>query len=788
MGAGKVAGALAGALCACAVGMASSASAAPRGVMLPTDRTVSPVGRLTALQSFPTGAAVSPDGRTALVIAGPVIQGGVPAGPESGGVELEAVDVATGTVRQVIDEPDAFQSVVFSSDGTRAYVAGGSEGSVLVLQADASGVWREGADISVGSFVSGLALTADGRNLWVAEPVSNRVARLDLGSGAPLATVPVASPDQLALSPDGATLYAGDWRGSSVAAIDTRSSAVSQIAVGEHPSALTVLPDGRLLVADANDATLTTVDHGTVARTSLALLARQSDSPDALAVAPDGRVYVGLGSDNAVAVLAPRAGADPWRLQGLIPTGWYPTAVALTPDGRTLEIVSARGLGHSAAATVPFVETDPASLAADGAYATVGTLQSLAVPSPRALARDTATVRAELQPPPTPDQPVLSASGPIKHVIYVTRENKTYDADLGDLHPGPGNALTLFGQTVTPNLHRLETQFSEAQNFTYQGFASVTGHMWEDTGTVSDVFERAVASNTAAHVAHVSDSWHDPTNYPASGLLTEQAYRAGRSVRTYNEELAQQSGLLPAAYQAPPSLYRDYDLHYPDVQREQAWETEFRQFESHACTGALATTYGASCSLPSLEYVYLGNDHTTVYDEPGYPTIEAQVADNDLATGRIVDAVSHSPDWASTLVVVIEDDPQGTGDHVSAYHGLLGIASPWVKRGYVSTAPYSLTSVVAAIDRILGLPAITDYALTSRPLDDLFTARADLTPFTADPSGVAAYPFTPLPGVPPSSDPAHGVYSFAVPDATNPAVANAATWRAVRRSAPPAGL
>ena len=120
------------------------------------------------------------------------------------------------------------------------------------------------------------------------------------------------------------------------------------------------------------------------------------------------------------------------------------------------------------------------------------------------------------------------------------------------------------------------------------------------------------------------------------------------------------------------------------------------------------------------------------------------MADNDYATGRLVDAVSHSPDWASTLIVVVEDDPQGTGDHVSAYRGFVGLASPWVKRAYSTNATYGWSSVVGAVDRILGLPPITDYAAAARPLDDVFTATPDLTPLPADPSGTQLYPFTPL--------------------------------------------
>ena len=777
----------AGLAAAAVVSMPSLGARAAGGVVLPTGQTVAPAGRITPLQVFPTGAAVSPDGRTVLAIAGrPATVKNVPA------AQVVAVDAATGAIRQTLRVNDAFQSVLYTPDGAHAYVAGGSDQAVHAFDVDAAGVLTAASDIAVPgcNFVSGLARTGDGAALWAACPQSGVVVRLPLGGGATTA-VAVPNPDLLALSPDSRTLYASNWRGNTVAAVDTATLAVTEYTVGDHPTALAALPDGRVAVADANDATLATIDPaaGSVALTGLAQVGRGSDAPNGLALAPDGRLYVTLGADNAVAVLAPRhAEADemrpgatvpPWHLVGLIPTGWYPTVVAISPDGGTVHVITARGLAQSAAATVPYVSPDPVAAGIDGAYFTAGTLETLATPDARQLQAQTATVRhgIALRTPEGENgrNPVLlGAAGPIKHVIYVTRENKTYDADLGDLHPGAGNGLVLFGQSVTPNLHALERTFSEAQQFYYPGHASDVGHMWEDAGGVSDIMERGVVQEG------LDSGWGTATNYPSTGLLVEQAWRQGLSVRTYNEELAQQSGLLPPQYQADQSVFPNYDLHYPDAARERGWETEFSQFESHACSGALAATYGSNCQLPSLEYVYLGGDHTTVVDEPGYPTIEAQVADNDYATGRLIDTVSHSPDWASTLVVVVEDDPQGTGDHISAYHGFIAVAGPYVRRGYVSTVHYELPSIVGAIDRILGLVPLTDFAAESRPLDDMFTARADLTPFTADGSGEQLYPCTPLPGAPPAADPVHAVLSFARPDATVPAVTNDATWLQLR--------
>jgi YVTN family beta-propeller protein len=717
--------------------------APPRGVLLPTGQVADMAGTYQPLLAFPTGVAVSPDGGTAVTIAGGPLTTGANGVPS---MSIEVFDAATGALRQDFPEADAFQSVGYSSSGSDVYVAGGGQGAIDDFAVGRSGLLTGPTTLTVSgcSFVSGFALSPDGRSLWAACPDDGRLVELALPGAAQEKSVKVPDPDQVAIS--GATVYATDWKGDTVAAVDAGTGAVREITVGAQPEGIAALAGGRVVVADSGDATIATVaPGGEAALSSVARVGYGTDSPSMVTAGPGGRLYVTLAHDNAVAVLEPARG-DPerWQVRGLIPTGWYPTALALGQGGADLYAVSARGLGHSAAATAPFVSPDPAALGADGAYATVGTLQRIATPDGGQLRADTRAAMASLHPwrahgrTPLTDGP----AGPIKHVIYITRENKLYDTELGDLTPGPGTALAVFGQTVTPNLHALVRRYVDATSFYYPAFRSTTGHMWEDAGGPTDVYEREATEN------YLGSSWSEKANYPVAGLLVDQALGAGMTVRTYNEETAQQSELLPAQYQAPTSVFRNYDLSYSDTDREHGWEAEFDQFVAHRCTGVLAVTYGADCQLPSLEYVYLGEDHTTVVDEPGYPTVEAQVADNDYATARIVQAVSHSPYWGSTLIVITEDDPQGTGDHVSAYRGLVAIASPWVKRGYATNVHYDWASAVGAIERVLGLTPLSDYVATTPPLADVFTNQPDFTPFTADASGITVYPFTPLPASP----------------------------------------
>lgn len=775
------------------------------GAQLPTGQVVNPAGSYVALHTFSTGAAFAPDGRTVVVAAGQFASYG------NGNGRIMVVRVSDASVLQTVNVGDDWQGVAYSPAGDAVYVAGGADASVHVFSVASDGTLTAGKDLVAGAcdFVSSVAVDRTGKTVWAACPNRNDVVRFALGAGS--RDYAVTNPDMLAVTDT--AVYASNWRGNNVDVIDIASGRTSTLPAGDHPTGIGVTRDGRVITANANDATVSTIDPvaRSVESTRLALVGNATDSPDALAVAPDGRVLVALAQDNAVAVLEPapprtapsgsagpaqpalpntstaeihlpfpvsRAASipdlhgrgpatGPWRLQGLIPSGWYPAGVAVSGDGTHLAVVSARGLGHSAATSSPYADPDTGS-----AYDTVGGLQLLSVPSTEGLVAMTATALGGIAPRlPLGDNPITAGPrGPIKHVIYVTRENKTYDMVLGDLHPGAGTALVLFPQPVTPNIHKLVTGFSESAAFYYPGYASNTGHFWEDAGMVPDILERSSVANK------LPASWHDPTNYPRAGLLVSQVLRSGMTVRTYNEELAQQGRAIPAAYQADPSVFADYDLKIADASRELGWESEFKQFEAHQCTGALAAAYGATCRLPALEYVYLGEDHTTTVDKPGYPTTQAQVADNDYATGKLIDTVSHSPDWASTLVVVTEDDPQGTSDHVSPYRGFIALAGPYVKRNFISNTHYELPSLVGAIDRILGLPPISDFAANARPLDDMFTSTPDMTPYTVDTSGVTAFPFTPLPGAAPASDPASGNLDFSRPDRTIPALAERAMW------------
>jgi YVTN family beta-propeller protein len=695
---------------AAAAGVATAQIPARQDVELPTMQRITPAGRVTPVGTFPTGLALSPDGSRVAVTTSGAIATTLPPGT------VYILDAATGAIVQVLPEFDTAWGVGWPSDD-QLLVAGGDAKQVWTYSS-IGGVLVKIATQSTPGFVGGLS--ASGRTV-VALPRDDAVLigadRVD------------GVPSPFALADTGAGIFASNWRGNTVTVIDPASHTTNSVTAGDHPEGMALTPDGStLLVANANDATVSVLDIAsrTVTQTiPLALFPdTPTDSPSAVAVAPDGRAYVAVSADNAVAVLDPVP--DGYVLAGYIPTAWYPTAIAVGPEG-TLHVVAARGTGDGPVATLTGVpsETNPV---VDGAYGTSGVLETIGDPQ---AAIDTALVRRN-------NARALHTSIPsaIQHVIYVVRENKTYDEVLGDMPQGDGDpAYALFPAFVTPNAHAMAARWVLADRFYYPGEASKTGHFWTDAADVSDIEERQW------HSQGLSASWGDEANYPSGGLLLDSARRHGVSFRAYNEELLEELHGRIGPYQAPEELYPRQDHAISEVVRYNGWAAEFDKFAAGDCSGTLEA-YASHCDLPALEYVYFGNDHGA-YGESGKPTPPSSVADNDYATGLLVEKVSHSKYWSTTAIVVVEDDPQSGGDHVSSYRGLVLVASPYAKSRYVTHTRYTLAGVLHFIEEVTGLPPLSQFDAMARPLDDMFTTEPDLTPYAALPEIVPFEVFLP---------------------------------------------
>jgi phospholipase C len=315
----------------------------------------------------------------------------------------------------------------------------------------------------------------------------------------------------------------------------------------------------------------------------------------------------------------------------------------------------------------------------------------------------------------------------IRHVIYIIKENRTYDQVLGDLPQGDGDpSLVLFGRAVTPNHHALAETFVLFDHCYADAEVSADGHEWSTGAVATDYVQKLWPSSIYSGRNRPYDFQGGSTApAPLGGYLWEHAAQAGRSYRVYGEFSALRSkppGVTPAPFAralaghlAP--TYAGYDLAITDQARFDAWQAEFKEFVR---TG----------SVPALMIVWLPNDHTAG-TRPGFPTPKAMVADNDWALGRIVEAVSQSPVWKETAIFVIEDDAQNGPDHVDAHRTICLVASPYARRGLVDHTVYSTVSVLRTIELILGLGPMSQFDAAATPLVAAFTDTPTITPYAA---------------------------------------------------------
>ena len=386
------------------------------------------------------------------------------------------------------------------------------------------------------------------------------------------------------------------------------------------------------------------------------------------------------------------------------------------------------------------------------------------VPGRRELSRLTRTalqnlrygLLQEAKLPPRPDQPPrpvperVGEPSVIKHVIYIIQENRTYDQVLGDLPQGNGDAsLCVFGEHITPNHHKLAREFVLLDNTYCSGICSADGHQWADSALANDYMERSFAGFPRSYPFGGTDGSVDALAYSSAGFIWDNVIAHGKTLRDYGEfaiteahwrdksktrapgasdyyrDFVNQTGAIdiscrPAIESLRPYLATNtagWALHIPDVFRAAQFIKELKQFEQ---TG----------NFPNLSIISLPNDHTSGTKE-GCPTPAAMAADNDLAFGQIVEAVSHSKFWKETCIFAIEDDPQAGWDHVSGYRTTCYVASPYTRRGAVVSTQYNQTSLLRTMELMLGLPPMNQMDATATPMTACFTDTPDLTPFTA---------------------------------------------------------
>jgi YVTN family beta-propeller protein len=741
-----------------------------RGFLLPNGWTVSPAGTQVELTDLPLNILPLADGRHALV-----------ATSGYNAHELSLVDLADA---KIIDHETVHQSwygLALDGRQEKLWWSGGG-GNLLhefalkghdlsrtgapepqpepakarartkTKKADGASETKKTRPPEDAHFKSGLALSPDGKILYSLDIDGSTITALRLDGHEPPRTAPAGiRPYDVALAHNGTRLYVSDWASRTVLALDPAElRIVARIPVGEHPNQIAVHPqDDRIFVACASSNSVAVIDthRGIVTETIATALfprAPEGSTPDALAVAPDGEtLYVANADNNCIGVIdIEHAGRS--QVKGFIPTGWYPTAVAVTPDGKSILV----GVGKGNQTKPNPIDRQKA--AGDSSrrlpFPYIGTTLSGAlaivrVPDDRTLAAYTETVYRNC---PYSDTLLSNAPhsrrtaiptrvgepSPIKYVLYIIKENRTYDQVFGDLTRGNGDpSLVMFGEKVTPNHHALAEEFVLLDNLYCNGHVSADGHPWSTMAYNTDYLARNWAL-TYSRRAGVDDDDEGDLSRAPSGYLWDACARNNLTYRSYGEYGARVSqpdgsfrmeGRVPGlvGHTSPEFGIVKAGNVVRDTDRVEVFLKEFRAYEQNG-------------NLPRFIVMSLGEDHTTG-TTPGTYTPEACVASNDLALGRLVEAVTRSRYWPEMAIFVIEDDAQNGPDHVDAHRTVGLVISPYTQRRALDSTQYSTVSMVRTMELILGLPPLSQFDAAARPMFASFTDRPDLTPYTLRP-------------------------------------------------------
>jgi YVTN family beta-propeller protein len=610
--------------------------------------------------------------------------------------------------------------------------------------------WRE--DLPANKvYWSGLAFHP-GKNLLYAanrgaDPARGHIAVFDTATGRVVTSIPVdVSPYALQLSADGATLYVSNWGSANVGVIDTATNkVVATIPTGSNPNDLKLGADGRLYVSNGNENTVTVID--TKKRQAIetihvgpTLRAPPGSTPNALELdAANNMLFVANADNNCVAVVNVREYGES-QVLGFMPSGWYPSALHLTSRGK-LYVGNSKGLEPHAnpdGPTSPLLNGKPSTTSVRDIQR--GTVNIVAVNDLKGQLKtwtkqvydnipykdDYLTqARPAQEPSIVPSQ--VGAGSPIRHVVYVIKENRTYDQQFGDIKKGNGDPrLTIFGEEVTPNHHAIADEWVLLDNLYCDGEVSVDGHSWSNSAIATDYNEKMWPASYGGHSAEVRSNAY----IPSAGHLWDLAARKGLTYRSYGEYATRASdGSTMDAAPGVGGLLGHVAPKFKlpgmrDTDNVRAFFAELDEYEKNFSSN------DANKRLPNFIVMSLPEDHTAGTRPGGY-TPRAMVANGDWAVGQLVERMTKSPYWPETAIFMIEDDAQNGPDHVDARRTVGLVVSPYTKRKFVDSTLYTTSAYLRTIELLLGLPPMTQYDAAALPMYNSFGTKADPTPYKA---------------------------------------------------------
>ena len=792
--------------------------------------------------------AVSPDGRTLLILTSGYNSQNFTSGPNAGRTNpaesneyIFVFDISGSKPlqMQVLQVANAFDGLGFNPGGKEFYVSGGPDDDVHFYDWNGSSWAESGTPVKLGHTAAlalgsitpgamGLAVTADGKRLVVANYENDSVSLIDVAGRTVLGELDLRPgggktggtyPEWVAIQGNN-TAFVSSARDREIDVVDLTGNGMvvaDRIKVKGQPTRLALnSTQTRLYVAESSSdavAVISTKTHsvleeiGTTAPRSVFANEKgfKGSSPNSVAVSPDGSyLYVTNGGANSVAVirLAKTEGGKS-DLIGLIPTGWYPNSASVSADGSMLYVVN----GKSNAGPNPKNCRDAASLQPGGNEAGCGSSNSyvwqltkagflsLPVPSGEALEDLTEQVTRNNYyngKASSADQDMMVfLHSKIQHVIYIVKENRTYDQILGDLGKGNGDpSIVVYPQPLTPNLHALANNFVDLDNFYDSGEVSGDGWNWSTSARAADTIEKTepinyagrglnydyegtnrnanvgfatpaeraaafpayntlpapVAANLLLGTADVSAP-DSPEGDAGTGYLWDSALRGGLTLRNYGFFIDLAPYRVPVNIGGIPNTIRDpFASNTPVSTATKAalrpvTDVYFRGFDDSFADFYRVNEWEREFdqfekdgNLPNLNFVRVMNDHTGSFGTSidGVNTPELDTADNDYAVGRIVEKVAKSKVYGgNTLVFVIEDDAQDGPDHVDAHRSIAFIAGPYVKQGAVVSTRYTTVSMIATIVDILGIEHLGTYDALQQPMTDAFSKSAKKWDFTA---------------------------------------------------------
>jgi len=751
------------------------------GADLPNGWRITPAGKAFAtVGDLITNLTVSPDGKVLISVN----SGFLPHG-------IDVFDAHTRKQLQHIPLTSTWLGMAWSADGHTLFVSGGNASGSKSKKDPIAPIYAfryTDGKLSndpvaryldtvepIETFWSGVAYLPARHWIYAANRGESKdpghIVVFDEGTRQVVAHIPVeVAPYQLLFSADGKRLFVSNWSSDSVSVIDTATNHVIRILhVGMNPNDMKLSADGRVFVACSNDNTVYVIDARTLQiterlSTTLTPLAPEGSTPDALAIDDTHHLlYIANADNNSIAVARIENRAHS-QIAGFIPTGWYPSALALAGRNTTLFIGNTKGeeghpdpLGPHSPLTekdLPFTESAPGT--AISPFATgissigkgdVHTLQTSSIEElPVADLKDKLlhwtqqveqntpyndSLLAEARKPQEPSVIPQSVGepSPIQHVIYILKENRTYDQVFGDLPKSNGDPrLAIFGEKVTPNQHALAQQYVILDNLYCDGEVSQDGHFWSMAAYATDFNEKQWP---ARYGGITKGEYTAKAEIPAAGFIWDDARRKGLTYHIYEEMTT--SAKIGDKWVATPaphmdSIYGHYtpefagDLAVRDTEKVKIFLHDLDEWNKN---------YDSSDPgkrLPNLTVMRMLEDHTAG-TRPGWNTPVAMVADNDYAIGQLVDAVTHSRYWSNTAIFIIEDDAQDGSDHVDARRTMGLVVSPYVKRGIVDSTLYSSSSMLRSMELLLGLPPMSQYDAAAMPLFASFGTTPVATPF-----------------------------------------------------------